>query len=181
MQISFYKPNGNNTGTAFSAQSKSGALWFNFIKQASWNAETKKGGFKANGKDPSKTLGAKMNVGEAASIIDALNRNVDFGSVHTFNDRVTLNFKISPYLDKATQVQKGYSFAFFKNKNPFLIGLNFGEAQMFKIFLTKFIESSFDSNAKEPLEEEVPVKSSTVDGPAVGASEDSSDLEVQDF
>ena len=45
--IQFYKPNAKNTGSAcsFSYNKKEKALWVNFIRQASWNPETKNGTF----------------------------------------------------------------------------------------------------------------------------------------
>ena len=46
--LQFYKPNAKNTGSAcsFSYNKNDKALWVNFIKQSSWNGQTKSGTFK---------------------------------------------------------------------------------------------------------------------------------------
>ena len=172
MQIQFYKPNPRNTGTAFSCNVAKGALWFNLIKQASWNDETKKGSFRANVKNPEKKLSIKFNAIEAAGMVDAINRNVEYSFIHPTKDSIT-NGKISPYLKDEKQI--GYSFVSFRNKSPFLIGFTFGEAEMFKLFLKKFVESSFDSDAKDTLQDPDGDPSS-VDSPTeeVAPKEDSS-------
>jgi hypothetical protein len=49
--LQFYKPNPRNTGSAcsFSYNKNDKALWVNFIKQSSWNGQTKSGTFKGSG------------------------------------------------------------------------------------------------------------------------------------
>ena len=81
MRLNFYKPNRSNAGTALSfnvappkenTKDASPDLYVSFVKQASWNDETKKGSFSENAKNPEKTASLKLNETEAASIIRAI-------------------------------------------------------------------------------------------------------------
>lgn len=70
MGLSFYKPNTKNTGCAcqVSFNSKDEAIYFEFIKQVAWNAETKNGSFK-NGEKANVKFGLH-EVGNIIAIIE---------------------------------------------------------------------------------------------------------------
>lgn len=69
--MQFYKPNSKNSGHAvgFSFNSKDGALYVEFVKQTSWDAELKRGAFKGGAK-----FNIKLNDIEIGSILNCIER-----------------------------------------------------------------------------------------------------------
>jgi len=177
--LQFYKPNAKNTGSAcsFSYNKKDGALWVNFIKQASWNNETKNGTFKGSG--PDKKANSKFSVTELAGLVHAIETNGEYGNFHGTKERNT-TFKFCPYIRDGSQI--GYSFSLNQNntqegtKKSFIIWFNFAEGRMLKqyaltvlnnYFFTDSIESNQFDNSKqynsEKTEEKVENTPSTQD------------------
>ena len=144
--IQFYKPNSKNTGSAcsFSYNKKDKALWVNFIRQASWNAESKTGTFK--GATPDKKASSKFSVTELAGLVHAIETNGEYGNFHGNKERNT-TFKFSPYIREGNQV--GYSFSLNQNnsqenlKKSFIIGFTFAEGRMLKEYALTVLKNYF--------------------------------------
>tara|TARA_Y100000361_G_scaffold153006_1_gene173780 strand:- start:334 stop:906 length:573 start_codon:yes stop_codon:yes gene_type:complete len=144
--IQFYKPNSKNTGSAcsFSYNKKDKALWVNFIRQASWNAESKTGTFK--GATPDKKASSKFSVTELAGLVHAIETNGEYGNFHGNKERNT-TFKFSPYVREGNQV--GYSFSLNQNnsqenlKKSFIIGFTFAEGRMLKEYALTVLKNYF--------------------------------------
>ena len=112
--IQFYKPNKKVTGTACSFWlNRDGAVMASMIKQASWNDERRIGSFAGNKDNPQKRVIVKFSNVEVAGIIDVLESNREFSEFHRSKNQ-TLQIRFCPYLDKANQSQKGFSFSINK-------------------------------------------------------------------
>jgi hypothetical protein len=155
--ISFYKPNSKNTGTAcsFSVNSKDNSVWGSLIKQSSWNDAKKIGSFSENQNNPNKSVKVKFSLTEAAGLLDALERNVEFSAYHTSEKQIT-RIKLSPYMRDDKQV--GFSYAVNKedkqnseNKQSYLIGFYFNEARLFREFLVYALNSVFEAQRIETI------------------------------
>lgn len=161
MNLHFYKGNPKITGTACSFQVYNGSLFVNFIKQFSWDESKKLGSFRENMNNPEKTGKFKFSAVEAGSIVDAINRNIEYKFYHTSPNSTAMG-KFCPYINKEG-VKIGYSFSVSKeqkgdtvNKTSFLIGFTFGEAVLLKQFILKYIDSTFVS--QETDSESAPAK-----------------------
>ena len=151
--IQFYTPNAKNTGSAcsFSYSKKDKALWVNFVRQSSWNDQTKTGTFK--GASPEKKAYSKFSVTELAGLVHAIETNGEYGNFHGNKERNT-TFKFSPYVRDGGQV--GYSFSLNQSnsqenvKKSFIIGFNFAEGRMLKEYaltvLKNYFTDSIESN-----------------------------------
>jgi len=151
--IQFYKPNSKNTGSAcsFSYNKKEKALWVNFIRQVSWNTESRNGTFK--GAAPDKKAYSKFSVTELAGLVHAIETNGEFGNFHGTKERNT-TFKFSPYVREGSQV--GFSFSLNQSnsaenvKKSFIIGFTFAEGRMLKEYaltvLKNYFTDSIESN-----------------------------------
>ena len=146
--IHFYKPTPKVTGTAcsFYLNKKDNAFFSTLIKQDSWNSEKRIGSFKKNKDNPSKRVNVKFSALEIASIIDAIKRNQKFTGYHGSNQIVRFTF--GPYL--RDNEQKGFSFNVTKenkedstDKSSYLIGFNFGEAELLQQHLSYLLSDSF--------------------------------------
>ena len=155
--ISFYKPNSKNTGTAcsFSVNSKDGSIWSSLIKQSSWNEATKTGSFSDNRDNPQKSARVKFSMTEAAGLLEALDKNVEFSAYHSSDKQVT-KIKFSPYIKDDKQV--GFSYSVNKeskdnieNKQSFLLGFYFNEARLLKEFLIHALNSIFKTQEIEAI------------------------------
>ena len=155
--ISFYKPNSKNTGTAcsFSVNSKDGSVWSSLIKQSSWNEATKTGSFSDNKDNPQKSARVKFSLTEAAGLLEALDKNVEFSAYHSSDKQVT-KIKFSPYLKDDKQI--GFSYSVNKeskdnieNKQSFLLGFYFNEARLLREFLIHALNSVFKAQEVEAI------------------------------
>lgn len=155
--ISFYKPNSKNTGTAcsFSVNSKDGSVWSSLIKQSSWNEGTKTGSFSDNKDNPQKSARVKFSLTEAAGLLEALDKNVEFSAYHSSDKQVT-KIKFSPYVKDDKQV--GFSYSVNKeskdnieNKQSFLLGFYFNEARLLREFLVHALSSVFKTQEIEAI------------------------------
>ena len=158
--ISFYKPTPKVTGTALSfyLNKRDNAFFSELLKQASWDASTRRANFLSNKKVEGKNVNIKFSQAEIASFIDAMERNVEFTGYHGSNQVVKFSF--GPYIPKIKDeqgnwvegtVQKGYSFRVTReskedstNKAGFLIGLDYGEALLLKEHLKYLLQKSFE-------------------------------------
>lgn len=155
--ISFYKPNSKNTGTAcsFSVNPKDESIWSSLIKQSSWNDAKKIGSFSENQNNPNKSVKIKFALTEAAGLLDALERNVEFSAYHT-SEKQSTQIKLSPYIKDNKQV--GFSYIVNKtdkqnseNKQSYLIGFYFNEGRLLKEFLSYALNSVFESQRVEMI------------------------------
>lgn len=155
--ISFYKPNSKNTGTAcsFSVNPKDESIWSSLIKQSSWNDSKKIGSFSDNQNNPNKSVKIKFSLTEAAGLLDALERNVEFSAYHT-SEKQSTQIKFSPYIKDNKHV--GFSYIVNKtdkqnseNKQSYLIGFYFNESRLIKEFLSYALNSIFESQRIENI------------------------------
>lgn len=155
--ITYYKPNSKNTGTAcsFSVNPKDESIWSSLIKQSSWNDSKKIGSFSENQNNPNKSVKIKFSLTEAAGILDAIERSVEFSAYHT-SEKQTTQIKFAPYIKDNKQV--GFSYMVSKadkqnseNKQSYLIGLYFSEARLLKQFLGYALDSVFESQRIEMI------------------------------
>ena len=155
--ISFYKPNSKNTGTAcsFTVNPKDESIWGSLIKQSAWNEAKKIGSFSENQNNPNKSVKIKFSLTEAAGILDAIERNVEFSAYHT-SEKQTTRIKLCPYIRDDKQV--GYSYSVNKedkqnseNKQSYLIGFYFNEARLLKEFISYALNATFESQRIEAI------------------------------
>ena len=158
-RVSFYKPNSKNTGAAFSANFKGNELYFNIVKQASWNEASRRASFKENVKNPQKSLSVKLNTTEAANIIYAIDTKGKYSTYHKSKSQ-NLNINFELMVDKQTNAEKGYSLRILKedlgnsvDKISFSMGFYFAEAVILRSYLEEFIKSSFFAQGKEVEEQ----------------------------
>ena len=135
--IHFYKPTAKVTGTAcsFYLNKRDNAFFSTLIKQDGWNSERRVGSFKKNKDNPNKKVNIKFSPLEIASIMDSINRNQKFTGYHGSNQIVRFTF--GPYVRKGESELLGFSFSVTKEskedsteKSSYLIGFNFGEAEL---------------------------------------------------
>lgn len=155
--ISFYKPNSKNTGTAcsFSVNPKDQSIWSSLIKQSSWNDSKKIGSFSENQNNPNKSVKIKFSLTEAAGLLDALEKSLEFSAYHT-SEKQSTQIKFSPYIKDGKHV--GFSYIVNKtdkqnseNKQSYLIGFYFNEARLVKEFLSYALNSIFESQRIENI------------------------------
>ena len=162
--ISLYHPNKNNTGFAcsFSQSSKDNTVFAGLIKQSGWDAEKKIGSFAGSRKDPNKDVSIKLAQVEVAAVLDCLDRNRPFSSVHD-GDKQMKSIQFVPWLSKAAEgekpVQKGYSFSInivdkqdSTAKNALYIGLTFSEARLIREYLVHCLQKAFSSEIAPPVQ-----------------------------
>ena len=178
--IHFYKPTPKVTGTAcsFYLNKKDNAFFSTLIKQESWNSERRIGSFKKNKDNPNKRVNIKFSALEIASIIDAIKRNQKFTRYHGSNQIVRFTF--GPYVRKGEQEQRGFSFSVTKEskedstqKSSYLIGFNFGEAELLTQHLSHLLLDSFrltDALIEKSFQKNVP-QASAPDRSPVESSE----------
>ena len=178
--IHFYKPTPKVTGTAcsFYLNKKDNAFFGTLIKQDSWNSERRIGSFKKNKDNPSKRVNIKFSALEIASFIDAIKRNQKFTGYHGSNQIVRFTF--GPYV--RDEEQKGFSFSVTKEskedsteKSSYLIGFNFGEAELLQQHLSHLLLDGFkitDSLIEKSFKEKNWTKEKAP-APTEGASESS--------
>lgn len=149
MRLNFYKPNKSNTGTALSfnvvQRQKEGSengldLYVSFVKQASWNEQSRKGSFSENAKNPEKTASLKLNETEAATIIRAVRLGSKFSTVHAYQGSTT-SIMFGPYQKK--NGDQALSFSIKKGEQSFLIGFELGEGELLAQFLENYLAQSF--------------------------------------
>jgi len=162
--ISFYKPTPKVTGTAMSfyLNKRDNSFFSNMIKQDSWDSGRKIGSFQKNKKVEGKNVNIKFSQTEIASIVDAVDRNVEITGYHGSNQVVRFSF--GPYVPKRKTEegewvqgteQKGFSFRVTReskedstNKQSYVIGLTFPEAKLLREHLVYLLSESFSITDK---------------------------------
>lgn len=177
--ISFYKPNSKNTGTAcsFSVNPKDESIWSSLIKQSSWNESKKIGSFSENQNNPNKSVKVKFSLTEAAGILDAIERKIEFSAFHN-SEKQSIQIKFSPYIKDGKQV--GYSYIVNKtdkqnsdNKQSYLIGLYFNEARLLQEFLQYAINTVFETQRVEMIKKIKNTKEKSLENKTQNSSDDS--------
>ena len=156
MPIHIYHPNRNNTGfaCAFSQSDKDGTIFASILKQSGWDAEKSTGSFKDSKNDPTKNVNIKLGQVEVAAILDCIERNRPFSTVHD-TDKSLKTIKFEPWMNKAANptdkpTQRGYSFSVTSadkqdstTKNSLYIGITFPEGRLIREFLVFALQSQF--------------------------------------
>ena len=125
--MQFYKPNSQNTGTAFGfrigTQGKTDkpCLYMTAVKQFSWDANKRSGSFSGNAKNPDKCAIVKFNEFEIGGFIYAIENYDKFSAFHSFDDNKT-GISLNTYSKK--DGTKAYSFTVTRNSsNKFGMGI----------------------------------------------------------
>jgi len=159
-QLAIYHPNKNNTGFAcsFSQSEKDNTIYATLIKQSSWDHANQVGTFKDSKNDPSKNVNIKLGQTEVAAILDCLDRNRPFSTMHDGEKQIK-SIQFSPWMNKAPEgekpSQKGFSFSITvsdkddsTSKNGLYIGLTFSEGRLVREFLINALHKSFEKEIK---------------------------------
>jgi len=117
--IKFYKPNFKNTGIA--VQFKIGlnkkedySIYFNGVKQYSWNQTNRSGSFTENSKDPSKIFNIKFNEFEISALISLFESGEKWSVFHGFdNNQTSISFYLSQIEGKNPRAV--FSFSIVRN------------------------------------------------------------------
>lgn len=153
--IQLYKPNAKNTGMAlgFQASDREKKLWVTMIKQVSWDAQKAKASFNENKKKPGFSTNLKFSQIEVATMLDALEQNYVYKTVHDAESRMT-QITLAP----ADEKYPGFTFSVYQtdkatnNKSSYFMPLTFGEARLIREYLVHFLHKSFrkiDTSEKE--------------------------------
>lgn len=145
--LSFYKPNSYNKGSAsqfqFGAKDNDYGLYVSVVKQASWDASSKKGSFSENAKNPQKNKRVKLNAGEAAAICRVVLSETDkWSSVHRSESKIT-SLQFSHYIKDGVKLGYGFSIA-EKDAESFMLSLTNDEGYVLKNFLEEYIKYTFN-------------------------------------
>jgi hypothetical protein len=163
--IAIYHPSKNNNGFAcsFSQSEKDDTIFATLIKQSTWDPQNQIGTFKASRNDPAKQVNVKLGQVEVAAILDSLDRNREFSTMHD-GDKQIKSIKFTPWMNKVSEGQKptqrGYSFSITitdkedsSAKNSFYIGLTFPEGRLIREFLIQALAKSFSKAVKNSNQE----------------------------
>jgi hypothetical protein len=170
--VQFYKPNPRNSGSACSFyKTRDGAIMFSIIKQASWDESRKTGSFQKNKTDPKGNVKVKLSLAEAAGILEAVDKDVEFKEYHNSQNQ-SIQIRFAPYVDKNTNERKGFSLSVNKTgkdsqeKLSFIIGLTFKEARLLREYMVYIIHDSFANPIKQNQEAESSGEEATAETPA---------------
>lgn len=170
--IQIYHPNKSNTGFAcsFSQSDRDNTIFATLLKQSGWNPEQGIGTFKESRNDPTKNVNIKLELVEAAAILDCVDRGRAFTTMHD-GDKQVKSIQFTPWMNKVPDGQKptqrGFSFSVTVtdkddsvNKRSFYIGLTFAEARLIREYLIFVLQKSFSKDAKvqEPRIQETRVQ-----------------------
>lgn len=151
--ISFFKPNSSNKGAAltvsFNQKGDRKGIFFELIKQVSWDDATKKGKFSGGAK-----ILTKLSTTEAAYFIDCIEKVYDFEKplYHTTGDASsTINFKrlAAKVLNKSTNKweedgsYKGFLLQIYKGDVNIGMGLTWAEAIELREYLKLALREIF--------------------------------------
>jgi hypothetical protein len=167
MKYTLYKPNSKNTGAAFSFdlvndRNNKPVLFVSMIQQHSWNDSAKTGSFKENAKNPEKSATIKLTENEAGEFLSSFKTRIPYVAFHKKDDSTTI-IKLTPW-DKARKVKEqngeqsfntpAWGFSVSKNSSQlFKLPIEAGEAEvlseLFRVYITKVLESSGNEYKKE--------------------------------
>ena len=160
MQLSFFKPNSSNTGHALSFKVQrykdKDVLMLEFVKQASWNAESKTGSFSANAKDKTKKCSVKFEPIEVGAIINTIKRHLPSSFFHKGADYMT-KISLSVYEKKAQEgqaPQKAFSLGVIRGEAKFSASLEFSEAELLLSFLQKYLNDFVFKSSVELVQQD---------------------------
>ncbi len=148
--IALYKPTRSNKGCAISLQAsdRDKSLFLNLIAQFGWDEAKKKGSFIENRKNPLKSTTLKLNQIEAASIVDSIEQNTAFKTVHSTSAKMT-SISFLP----GDETHPGFTLSVNQTnkedttkKASFFMPLSFGEARLIKEYLLHYLQKSFAIN-----------------------------------
>jgi lysyl-tRNA synthetase class I len=148
--LHIYHPSPSVKGFAasFWYSDRDDAVFATLIKQSGWDSNTQNGTFKESLKDPNKHINIKFNFTEVAAILDCIDRNRPFTTVHD-SEKSSKSINFVPYIPKSKNpeeksVQSGFSFSITvtdkenNSKNSFYIALKYHEAREVREFLIFF-------------------------------------------
>ena len=151
--IQLYKPNSQNTGTAFGfrigtqGKNEEPCLYMTAVKQASWDPKKRSGSFSSNSKNQDKSAIVKFNEFEIGGFIYAIDKYEKFGAFHSFDDNST-GISLSPYSKK--DGTKAFSFTVTRNSsNKFGMGIEMSEAYSLSQYFKFVLESIFEYRVKK--------------------------------
>lgn len=161
MSMQFYKPNSRNTGAAlsvsFNSKGDKKGVFFELIKQVSWDDSTKKGKFGGGAK-----ILSKFNTTEIAQFIDVIERGADFEKAlyHT-NGESSSQINFTKMRNKVQQGgkwvdaegYKGYVLYVNKGEDKISIGLTFSEAVELREYLKFALNHIFTALYSESIKE----------------------------
>ncbi len=106
MSMQLYKPNSNNKGHAvgMSFNSKEQKLYVQFIKQTSWDANSKKGTFKGG-----RTFNISLGAAELGAVLNVIEQRTTEKLFHS-SEKGDTSITIKPFLGK-NDVENGFSIS----------------------------------------------------------------------
>lgn len=152
MSLQFFKPNSKGLGAAlsvsFNSKGEKKGVFFEIIKQVSWDDSTKKGKFSGGQK-----ILSKFNTTEAAQFIDCIQNSTDFEKplYHT-NGETSSQINFKRYKGKVKDSTgkwvdgdsyKGYALSISKGDVQVSLGLTFAEAKEFQLYLEFCLQHIF--------------------------------------
>ncbi len=151
--ISFYKPNSTQKGHALglSFNSKEGKLFLQFIKQTSWDATKKRGGFKDGAK-----FNITLNATEIGALLNCAERSIP-GKLFHASEKGNTSIDYGPYAKKVAEGEKAARDGMTISVNPranageekpqqFGFWWNEAETRLFKEYLTFVLDHFFSAD-----------------------------------
>lgn len=144
--LQFYKPNSSNKGSALSISlnPKDMGIYISFIRQYSWNGQTKTGSFKENKDNPSAKKNIKLNDTEVSGIIRAIEKVDKWSSFHKFNNEKGTSISFSPYIKEDQMLGFGLKVSDSKDSS-FSIGFTNDESIKLREWLKLALQCCFSS------------------------------------
>ncbi len=168
MSLSLYKPSKSNKGTAisFMASDNDNSLYLSLIKQASWNETTRTGSFIQNKDKPGLNAKVKLNHLEAACILDSIETNSMWSTVHSTEKKMT-NITFAP----GDEQHPGFTLSVNQTdkqdttlKSSFFMPLSFGEARLIKEYLVHYLHKSFQKVVGKVQQQAPDAPTATLEG-----------------
>lgn len=132
MPATFFSPKANGAGAALFASfnSKDGSVFFKFIRQTSWDANTRKGGFTGG-----EMVNFKLSQDEAADIVRAIRTNDKVSFFHNFDGKSTTgNFNYYE-IGQGDELKRGFGLSIKKENKGWKVGLSLASAERLKLYL----------------------------------------------
>jgi hypothetical protein len=150
--LQFYKPNSSNKGSAvsISLNPKDMGVYVSFIKQYSWNGQSKTGSFKENKDNPAAKKNIKLNETEVSGLIRAIETNGKWSSFHKFNNEKGSSISFSPYLKDEQMLGFGLKVSDSK-ESSFSIGFTNDESIKLREWLKAALRQCFLNPTNETV------------------------------
>lgn len=182
MPLQFYAANGKSSGGALSVSfnSKDRAVYFNLIKQVSWDANTKKGTFKGG-----KQLNFKLSLDEVGSIIHTIRTNGNTKFFHSFGDSSTtgnFNYFLIKSTDPKFPDRQGFGLSLKNGTDEFKVALSLGGAtnlMEYLVFALNHCYSALYASDKKSNEEYLKKKAAEKTSPAPTQKADATEPTVE--